>query len=670
MEGSLLREGGVHPKIKQVLQLLKDMKATIDEDAAADAKTNEKMECWCRKNDRSLSEAQKASQDRIKLLSGRITSNKALVAQRATELKQVAKEIAEVKASLKEETARYNQQTDSLHEQEGELKQAVTQMSNAMSVLSKHQTGLAQQETIINLRNHLKSHTDLLDGLLPGDKSLVMGFLQQAPAMEPTEQRGGYNTQSGEVFGILQQMLEQFQSDLEGNLEEQAKNKEFHAANIKRLDEELAAREDAETRFTKDKAEANQSIADDGHEIEDLEAKMGSDAKFLAVVKEKCPKHRAEYEKRTEERALEVEAIQTAQNFLNSDKGLDTFAKMPGGGSVAPSFVQVRQTRSLTRAKRILRATAARFAHVPGAKSTKLSMLSNRMGLDSFATVKKAIEKMVEELKEQRADEGAQKDECVKNLQQSEKNIKEVEGQLEVMSSSLEEKALEKSEAAKELKDAVEGLVEVAKSKTDLREERNESMQAFQRDVADQNAAIELLENAMSALSFVYANNKPTATPPSFLQQEPAQPLTHTDAPELEKDYNKSQGGNVVLAMLQEIVNDAKDQIKMLNKTEEDNKATYSVELAALNEQKNVLTAGKTTMDLKVSQIQQDIEDLEADQKEKLSEAMNLDQQKQNYHLQCDFLLKNFDLRQESISDEIEALHQVSAILSGAKFGP
>ena len=37
-------------------------------------------------------------------------------------------------------------------------------------------------------------------------------------------------------------------------------------------------------------------------------------------------------------------------------------------------------------------------------------------------------------------------------------------------------------------------------------------------------------------------------------------------------------------------------------------------------------------------------------------------------HKSCDFTLKNFDIRQEARSQEIEALQQAKAILSGANF--
>merc|ERR1712107_259318 len=37
-------------------------------------------------------------------------------------------------------------------------------------------------------------------------------------------------------------------------------------------------------------------------------------------------------------------------------------------------------------------------------------------------------------------------------------------------------------------------------------------------------------------------------------------------------------------------------------------------------------------------------------------------------HASCDFILKNFDIRQTARDEEIEALKQAKAILSGAKF--
>merc|ERR1711957_600297 len=58
-------------------------------------------------------------------------------------------------------------------------------------------------------------------------------------------------------------------------------------------------------------------------------------------------------------------------------------------------------------------------------------------------------------------------------------------------------------------------------------------------------------------------------------------------------------------------------------------------------------------------------------QKEKEGVVLELEQLS-NYnaelHQSCDFVLKNFDLRQTARDEEVEALRQAKAILSGAKF--
>merc|ERR1719215_654562 len=57
----------------------------------------------------------------------------------------------------------------------------------------------------------------------------------------------------------------------------------------------------------------------------------------------------------------------------------------------------------------------------------------------------------------------------------------------------------------------------------------------------------------------------------------------------------------------------------------------------------------------------------------KTLESLDLElEQLANYkaelHQSCDFVLKNFDLRQQARDEEVEALKQAKAILSGAKF--
>merc|ERR1719218_437543 len=50
------------------------------------------------------------------------------------------------------------------------------------------------------------------------------------------------------------------------------------------------------------------------------------------------------------------------------------------------------------------------------------------------------------------------------------------------------------------------------------------------------------------------------------------------------------------------------------------------------------------------------------------AELEGLAKYKDQLHVSCDFVLKNFEIRQTARDEEIEALKQAKAILSGAKF--
>lgn len=659
--GSLVRTHAPHPKIKKIVNLLNDMKATIDDDADADAKVNEKMECWCEKNNKTLGEAQKVSLARIEFLGGRINMNTARVAAHTTELNQVAKDITRVEGEIEEEDARMKESVEKLHAAELELTNAVSQLDNAIRVLSKHNSGLSQQKAIVSLKKHLKAHTDLLDSLMPTDRMEMMGFLQQ-PAGEraPTEQKGGYGSQSGEIFGILQQMLETFQGDLAGNKEEQTSNQKFHDENKARMLSEQETLASKSARLQGEKADASSQMQNDVTEIKDLKHKMGSDMEFLKIVKEKCPKHRSEYEKRVKERHMELEAIDQAVGFLTSDEAYDTFSKLPKPASFLQTHSFSRKTRSqrLHSARKYL---AKNLVRVP-----KLGAILAQMhaGLAGFAKVKAAINTMIGELKNQRQEEVEEKDECTHEIARVNAEEKKLQNELSTLEALLESEEGKKAEADKKLAQDKIDLEQTQKDRVTLKENRKAAYKQYLTALGDQQAAVQLLEKAMEALSMQYS---------SLLQQEPGEgdvetkALTHTEAPELKNEYRKSAKGGTVLTILNEVVGDAKDEIATLTQDEADAKEEYDELLQVNNDsesaQRTVVAQSTNT----AAELGGSIVDIEKERGLRVTALMQKQTEQQDWNMKCAFLLKNFDLRQEAITQEVDALHQVLAILGGMK---
>merc|ERR1719261_617279 len=120
--------------------------------------------------------------------------------------------------------------------------------------------------------------------------------------------------------------------------------------------------------------------------------------------------------------------------------------------------------------------------------------------------------------------------------------------------------------------------------------------------------------------------------------------------------------------MIQQIINDAKAMEAEAIRAEEDAQKAYEdfvKETNASIEAKSKDIVNKSEVKAKKES------DLVATKDSKEATMLELEQLS-NYnaqlHQSCDFVMKNFELRQTARDEEVEALKQAKAILSGAKF--
>merc|ERR1719443_1026474 len=113
--------------------------------------------------------------------------------------------------------------------------------------------------------------------------------------------------------------------------------------------------------------------------------------------------------------------------------------------------------------------------------------------------------------------------------------------------------------------------------------------------------------------------------------------------------------------MIQTIINDAKTMESEVIRAEEDAQKAYedSVQDKTKSQVNKVEEKAKAEEDL--NQATQDKENA-------LLELEQLSNYNAELHSSCDFIMKNFEIRQTARDEEIEALKQAKAILSGAKF--
>jgi septal ring factor EnvC (AmiA/AmiB activator) len=281
--------------------------------------------------------------------------------------------------------------------------------------------------------------------------------------------------------------------------------------------------------------------------------------------------------------------------------------------------------------------------------------------LDAFTRVKKAIHDMIAQLLKEKEDEIKHKDFCVDEFNTNQLQTERKEREKEDLIAKIEDLEM----TIKQLTEAIETLkAEIAEMQVQLKragEDREKQNKEFQMTVADQRATRKLLQAALTVLKGFYDKKAAAAL---LQKQEPVGP----PPPPGFKEYKNNAAAGGVMGMIQQIINDAKAMEAETIRSEEDAQKAYEdfvKETNASIEEKSKDIVNKSEQKAKAEQ------DLVQAQEEKEAVMLELEQLS-NYnaqlHQSCDFVMKNFEIRQTARDEEIEALRQAKAILSGADF--
>merc|ERR1719156_403599 len=367
-------------------------------------------------------------------------------------------------------------------------------------------------------------------------------------------------------------------------------------------------------------------------------------------LKETCQMTDQEWEERQKSRAEEIKAVSEALAILSSDDAHDTFTR-------TFNFAQIRMSKTgatrRARAAKVLLA-AARASHNP-----QLAALAAHVRLDAFTKVKDAIDDMIAALLKEKADEIKHKDFCTEGLNTNEReselkarDIAELEAEISDLTTTIDE--LTKSIATLE--------AEIAEMQTQLKragEDREMENKDFQTAVADQRETKALLKKAYDVLATVFAKK--------FLQvsskQEPAGP----PPPPGFKEYKQSSGAGGVMGMLEQIMRDTETLEAEAIKAETDAQKAYEEYVKDTNASIEEKSRDITNKTEEKAEAEADKTATVEAKETAMNEAQQLANENADLHKSCDFTLKNFDIRQEARDQEVEALRQAKAILSGAK---
>jgi len=649
--------------VTKVINLLKDMQAQLEKEQKEDEEVYERVACWCETNDKEKTDAISDAEARITDLTSNIEEATASSSRLNTEIKNLEAEIGKNQEALGKATAIREKELAEFTAEEKDMLQSIGALKSAVTVLSKHHSSFAQvpEETLLDIaatvQDQFRIHKRLLLGVVtPSQRKALSAFMQAPGEFLDSDQaafKQSYAPQSGEIFGILKQMKETFETNLSASQKEELQNQAAYEDLKAAKEMEIKAGEEQKDTKTQELANTDSKLSQAKLDLEDTRNSLTADQKFLMNLKQTCQQTDTEWEERQRARQEEIQACSQALAILSNDDAHDTFTK-------TFNFVQVAEKRdgaTRDRAAALLRKTAKQL------NDPQLLALATKVRMDVFAKVQAAIDGMVEELLKEKADEIKLKDFCVEGINENQKaqelkarDIDDLTAEIAQLTSSIDE-----------LAQSISGLqAEIAEMQLQLKragEDRELENKDFQATVADQRETQKLLNSALNVLKAVYAK-KFLQVHATAKKQEPAGP----PPPPGFSSYEKSGGAGGVMGMLEQIIADTKTLEAEAIKAESDAQKAYEAFVKDTNASVEEKTRDITNKSDEKAKAEQDKTSAEMAKEAAMNEQQMNKNEEADLHKSCDFTIKNFDIRQSARDQEVEALRQAKAILSGAKF--
>merc|ERR1719503_380462 len=404
----------------------------------------------------------------------------------------------------------------------------------------------------------MNKHQDMLTGVFTKtEKKAMTAFIQNAAQQQPSSD-GSYAPASGQIFGILNQMKETFETNLSDS-QKMEMNKQSSYDQVKAAKSaEIQAGQNQIDKKTEELAQTDEANAQAKQDLKDTKATLSEDEEFLMMLKKLCAKVDAEYEARTKERNMEMEACSKALAVLSSDEAHDMFTK-------TFNFLQTSSKSSRRADAAAVLRKAASNTH-----NQALSALAMKVRLDAFEKVKKAINDMVAALTQEKADEIKHKDFCVEEFNSNQLATEKKTREKEELLARIEDLEMNIKQLTADLDSLKSQIAEMKVQMKRAGEDREKENKEFQMTVADQRATQKLLQAALEILKGFY-DKKNTTFDKVLLQKSAQNPPPMTGF----KDYSKNKQAGGVQGMIQTIIDDAKAMENEAIVAEEDAQKGY-----------------------------------------------------------------------------------------------
>jgi len=660
--------------VERVVQLIEGLKSKIQADGTTEQQLYDKYACWCEKTTARKAASIENAKQLIEDKSSSILKLKGRMGSYVPEINKLTKDIAETNEAIntademrKKESEEYLSKKSSMEQGLGNLEKAVEVLGAATvdakpNLLKDDPNRQATAETklltvMAGVRSAISQYSAFGDHTV--DKSQVSSvktFLSNPfPSWIETRANpamGTYNSQSGQIQGILSQMVDDFKKELESSAEAESQAELDHTSLMETKRADLALLEQTLTKTTLAQGDDKKQLAEDSQEREETQDQLKTDETFFDETKAACKTKADQWSGRSRARTEELAAIDQALGVLTSEESKAIFERSH------TTFLQFSAKETVAE----MGPTRTKVFNM----LKKVATATDSLGLAAIASKVKAtwhfdaviadIDKMIRSLRAEAKADIEHRDWCEEQTHATNSRNSALEYDMDQLNAEKERAENKMAELEVEVEKTETEISDLNATMVEALQTRNTENAAFKSAMQDDADAVKLIGQALDSLSGFY----------SFAQQpnEDAAPETFAG------DYGgrKSEGGGV-LAILSMIKEDIEKEMKTSRADENSDLTAYEKLRSDSFDSMNALKAKKVSLGEDIAAKLRDIAAVDTAHGDKTSQKEAGDDLLGKLKPNCDWITSKFTVRQEKRTAEIDGLDNAKSALAGAGGG-
>lgn len=633
--------------------MLESLEKKVRSEGDEKQKVYDKYMCYCKDTSESLNLQLAEAAKSLPQLRSQAQEVSALQISLESEIGQHKKDRDEAKSAISSAAEIRKKEADAFLKDSQSQQESVDSLTAAIQALQQNRAASFLQTTGAVVLRRLSLSADMTTR----NRDLLASFLSSG-------------VPSDQVLGMLKQMKEDMGSDLEDMKSTEKKRLAEHASlmEAKRKQQEVAMKAMEEKMLRLGELKVEQQVLQD--DLKDQTEAQKENSEFATALKKTCEEKEKAWSQYQASQAEELQALTETVDFLSKDQVRDTIRD-----ATSTALLSTRARTSVDGLSPVPAALSFMQVSESQAIGDSLEQALRGQGGRGMEDVLRHIDDLHDVLdQEQASDEDRQKY-CETKLHQAtaakSNKQREAEDAKSIIATYQNELDTVVGQIGS-LKARMEDLdKQVAKTTSARQAERT----AFEKSRDTNHAALELLAVAEKRLERFYATSLVQASEKALGQVASAQDTSSSLAasrsrsppPTADLSYQTQGGGATrVLQLFNTIKADVQKQNAMLESEDAIGQLEYENLVKNSNEKKMADNRSLGSKEAAKAELEADLQRSRQGLRS-LNEVLTaLDEEIRMLHKQCDFLLKNFDLREDARRAEKRSLTRAKAVLEAA----